>query len=262
MKPYVVRGQTANIGFVFIPDTTSTTGAGKTGLTNASSGLKIAVRREKSSAVTAYSGANIGSITTLGTWADPTSGKVNFKEVDATNMPGLYEIHWEDAILGTSDTSRKLIGLVTVTGGAPTPFEIPLSGADLQDGVRLGLTALPNATAGANGGVPTIDSNLRVKSNLDADQGRRDGRDEPRQDHGRDRPRHRRIERDDHVNSDERAHSCGQRHGSVQGTDHHVRCRYGHRSAARPVHRHHEHQWFRHPVRHGSHDRPGVRGHV
>jgi hypothetical protein len=34
---------------------------------------------------------------------------------------------------------------------------------DPSDAVRLGLTALPNAAAGANGGVPTVDANNAVK---------------------------------------------------------------------------------------------------
>ena len=184
MKDSPVRGQTSNIGFVFIPDSSSTTGAGKTGLTNASAGLNVSVRREKSSTVTAYTGANIGAITTLGTWANPGSGKVNIKEIDPTNMQGLYELHFEDAIFNTSDTSRKLLGMVTVTGGAPSPFELPLLAVDSQDGVRMAMTSLPNAaagantglpvvgtqvpnaTAGANGGLPTNDSDLCVKSKL------------------------------------------------------------------------------------------------
>lgn len=37
-----------------------------------------------------------------------------------------------------------------------------LSGIDFTDAVRLGLTALPNATAGANGGLPLGDANARV----------------------------------------------------------------------------------------------------
>ena len=132
MKDTPVRGQTSNIGFVLIPDASSSTLSGLTGLTNASGGLGIAVRRELSSAMTAYSGGNIGTISTLGTWANPGSGKVNFKEVDSTNAPGLYELHFEDAIFNTGDASRKLIGFVKVTGGVGTPFEVPLLALNFQ----------------------------------------------------------------------------------------------------------------------------------
>jgi len=142
MRDTPVRGQTSNIGFVFIPDTTSTTGAGKTGLTNASAGLNIAVRREKSAAFTSYTGANVGTIATLGTWVDPTTGKVNFRECDSTNAPGLYEMHFEDVRFGTADTSRKLIGMVQVTGGAQSPFEVQLLAVDSQDAAAGGMTRL------------------------------------------------------------------------------------------------------------------------
>jgi hypothetical protein len=166
MNPQRARGLTANIAFVFLGDSASTTGAGKTGLTNASAGLNISVRRERSSAMTAYTGANIGAISTLGTWAAPGAGKVNFKEVDATNAPGLYELHFEDSKFDASDTSRCLVGMVTATGVVPAPFEIPLTAVDVQDGIRMALTALPGAAAGAAGGLPTIDSSLRTLANV------------------------------------------------------------------------------------------------
>jgi hypothetical protein len=168
MNPPRVRGLTGNIGFVFLGDSSSTNGAGKTGLTNASAGLNVSVRREKSATMTAYTGANVGAISTLGTWAAPGAGKVNFKEVDATNAPGLYELHFEDSKFDASDTSRSLVGMVTATGVVPAPFEIPLTAVDVQDGVRMALSALANAAAGASGGLPTIDSSLRVLSNVGA----------------------------------------------------------------------------------------------
>lgn len=168
MKPPLLRGQTSNIAVVFIPDTTSTTGAGKTGLTNASAGLLIACRREKSPTATVYSGANIVSITTLGTYASPGAGKIGFKEIDATNQPGMYELQFDDALLNTSDTSRMITGMVQVTGGAPSPFEIALWSIDPQDGVRAAMTSLPNATAGTSGGLPVLDASLRVLANLGA----------------------------------------------------------------------------------------------
>jgi len=156
-----LRGQTGNIGFVWIPDTTSTTGGGKTGLTNASAGLLISARRELSATMTAYSGANIGSITTLGTWANPGTGKINIKEVDATNAPGLYELHFENANYSSSDASRKLVGMVQVTGGAPTPFEVPLSAVDPQSATAF-VTGINSLAPPTNWNLMVIDANGRV----------------------------------------------------------------------------------------------------
>lgn len=157
-----LRGQTSNIGFVWIADTASSTGGGKTGLTSASGGLLISVRRELASTMTAYSGANIGAVSTLGTWANPGTGKVNIKEVDATNAPGLYELHFENAVYSASDASRKVVGMVQVTGGAPTPFEMPLAAVDAQDSfLGFAAVALPSAPV-AN----TVGEALFIADNL------------------------------------------------------------------------------------------------
>jgi hypothetical protein len=131
-KYETVRGQAGNMVFLFLQDALASNGAGKTGLTNASSGLSIAVRRERSSAFTVYSGANIGNVATLGTWADPGAGKCNFREMDATNAAGMYELHLLDTPFGTGDTSRRLVGMVNMTNVAPCPFEISLTAFDVQ----------------------------------------------------------------------------------------------------------------------------------
>src|SRR5690348_14830909 len=112
MRDTIARGQGSNIGFVWLGDSTKTDGSGKPALTNASAGLIIAVRRELAATMSVYSGANIGTITTLGTWADPGTGKCNFKLIDDTNAPGLYELHFVDLLMGSGDASRKLVGMV------------------------------------------------------------------------------------------------------------------------------------------------------
>lgn len=168
MKPSFARGQTSNIAFVFLPDSSSTAGAGKTGLTNASAGLAISVRREKSPVMTAYSGANIVTIATPGTWADPGVGKIGFREIDATNAPGLYELQFEDAIFNAADASRVVVGMAFATGTAPAPFEIALWSVDPQDGVRFAMSGLPDVAAGTVGGLATLDASLRTLANVGA----------------------------------------------------------------------------------------------
>lgn len=151
MKYLEVRGQTSNIAFVFLADSTSTTGAGKTGMTNASAGLNISIIRELSSTMTAYTGGNIGTITTIGTWVDPGAGKCNFKEVDSTNAPGLYQLHFVDLIFGASDNSRILAGMVTATGVVPGPLEIVMSAVNIQSAT--GFVASVSSVTGAVGSV-------------------------------------------------------------------------------------------------------------
>lgn len=95
----------------------SSTGQGLTGLTHSSSGLIISTIADNEETATAYTsgGSTVETITTLGTFATPTSGKCRFKEVDATNHPGLYEIQVADARFAVS--SAKVLR-VTISGVA------------------------------------------------------------------------------------------------------------------------------------------------
>lgn len=78
--------------------TAGTEGDPITGLDNTSSGLKIVSLRDDEGTAEVYAaGTDIQTITTIGTHADPSASNVRFKEIDATNMPGWYEIQWLDA---------------------------------------------------------------------------------------------------------------------------------------------------------------------
>lgn len=163
------NGITSVILRVNIPDTTSVIGGGKTGLTFASSGLIIATIADNEASGTAYTqaGSTVETITTLGTFAAPTATKCRFKEVDPTNFPGLYEIQIADARWAVSGARSLIISLPPVSGlgTGPVRAEIQLTAVDPQDATRGGLTALPNASAGASGGIPVLDSNLSILAN-------------------------------------------------------------------------------------------------
>lgn len=156
MKEILKRGATSNILRVFLPDSTSTTGAGKTGLTNTSTGLIISTIADNEATATTYTAAasNTETITTLGTFAAPSSGKARFKEVDATNFPGVYEIQIADARFNVSNATQLLIS-IQATGVAPTFAEIQLVTVDLYDATRFGLSALPNVASGSAGAIIT-----------------------------------------------------------------------------------------------------------
>jgi len=156
----IARSATPNLVVrVFLQDSAVTTGAGKTGIVRTQADLKINVIRALSAASTNYvGGTSVEDITTLGTYAAPTSANCRFKEIDATNLPGWYEIHLEQAAGGTADASRFVSGMVRATGVAPCPFEVALDAVDRQDAVRMGMTALPNAAADAAGGLPISDA--------------------------------------------------------------------------------------------------------
>jgi hypothetical protein len=145
MKVQLKKGSTSNILQIFIADSSSTTGAGLTGLTNASSGLTAYYHRDTDTTATAISLVTM----TVGTFT--SSG---FKEIDATNMPGWYQFCPPNAAVASGAASCAF-HLKGATNMAPLPLEVELIAYDPQDSVRLGLTALPNAAAEAAGGLYT-----------------------------------------------------------------------------------------------------------
>lgn len=167
MKLIVKKGRTSLLVKVFIQDSSSTTGAGLTGLVFNTSSLVCYRARDDdgNAAATAITLATA----TRGTWA---SG--GFVEKDATNMPGVYEFGVPDAAIA-SGSETVIIMLKGATNMAQTPIEIQLVAYDPQDSVRQGMTALPNAAAEAAGGLYTRgtgagqinqDANGRVDTNV------------------------------------------------------------------------------------------------
>jgi hypothetical protein len=124
----------------------NTSGSPLTGLAYNTSGLTCYYMRD-----TASSDASVSLATmTLGTWAS-----AGFKEIDSTNMPGLYQLGIPNAALATGADSVVLY-LQGAASMAPVVLEIELTATNNQDGVRAGMTALPNAAAAAAGGLITI----------------------------------------------------------------------------------------------------------
>lgn len=153
MKLSIKAGATSQSINIWIQDSSSTTGAGLSGLAYNTSGL-TAYYALPLAASTAITLATLAAITTA--W---TSG--GFKEIDATNMKGWYRLDIPNAALASGRfVSMHLQGAANM---APLPLEIELTGWDNQDGVRGGVTALPNAAAAAVGGLPTVDTTNSVK---------------------------------------------------------------------------------------------------
>ncbi len=153
MKLITPLGATSQIWQVFVMDSSSSTGAGLTGLVFNSGSLTAYYHRDTDTTATAISLVTM----TVGTFT--SSG---FKEIDATNMPGWYQFCPPNAALasGAKNCGFHLKG---ATNMAPLPIECQLVAFDPNDAVRLGLTALPNAAAGASTGLPlSVDSSGRV----------------------------------------------------------------------------------------------------
>jgi hypothetical protein len=124
------KGTTSQLIEVFIQDATATDGAGLTGLVYNSAGLSAYYRRRGS----AGGGVVISLVNaTLGTW---TSG--GFKEIDATNLPGWYEIGLPNALLA----SGALSGILSLKGAVNMVPINAIIDLDALDTVKLGATGL------------------------------------------------------------------------------------------------------------------------
>jgi len=122
VKLAIKKGTTSKRVMVFIQDSASTTGAGKTGLTSAS--VTCYYWREDEGNVGATAVTLVAG--TRGTWS---SG--GFVEKDATNMPGFYELGIPDAALATG---ADWVGMqIKGTGIAPLPIEIQLTDNTTKD---------------------------------------------------------------------------------------------------------------------------------
>ncbi len=134
MKLIIKAGATSQLAQIFIADSTKTDGSGLAGLTNASGGLTwyyFLYGASASVSVTLAAG-------TLGTWS--TGG---FKEMDATHMPGWYEIGIPNAALASGQSVA--MHLQGATNMMPLPIEIQFVSYDPYDAAGLGLSRIDAA---------------------------------------------------------------------------------------------------------------------
>jgi hypothetical protein len=143
-KLTVRSGASTRSEYIFINDSTSTTGAGLTGLVFNSAGL------------TAYYVTERGTPTaiTLVTLASATAAYSSggFIAVDATNLPGVYRLDIPAAVFATT---KGIVMLKGATNMVPVLLEYDVVAYDPTDTVRLGLTAIPNVAQGTTGAIST-----------------------------------------------------------------------------------------------------------
>ncbi len=158
-KRTIKAGATDQTVDIFIQDSSSTTGAGKTGLAYNTASLVCYYRKGATGSATALT---LATQTVGGAHSDG-----GFVEIDATNMPGMYRLDLSDTIVATGP--YVTIMLKGASGMAPVVAELELVAVNPFDGVRYGLAALPNAAADAAGGLVISDA-----GGLDADAQRAD----------------------------------------------------------------------------------------
>lgn len=155
-KREIKAGATSQTIDVFIQDSSVSTGAGLTGLVYNTASLTAYYRKGATGTPTAIT---LATQTVGGAYS---SG--GFVAVDGTNCPGQYRLDLPNAMVDTA-------GMVTLylrgaTNMAPCVMEIEVAAVDKFDGVRYGLTALPNAAAAATGGLNVMDANGGIAANI------------------------------------------------------------------------------------------------
>ena len=148
-----VLGQASVVLRVKLRNSTSSSGAGLTGLTGASTGLVIAAIADVEASTTAYTatGATIGTITTLGTFAAPSAGQCNLREIDATNHPGLYELQLADTRFAVASSKSLTISISGATNLAQCDVVISLRAVNPYSATAF-VSSVPSV-AGAVGSV-------------------------------------------------------------------------------------------------------------
>jgi hypothetical protein len=116
MKLNIKKGTTSKTVQIFVLDSSSSVGAGLTGLVFNTASLTAYYLRDGDPSPTVITLADAA----VGTWT--SSG---FKEVSAANMPGVYELGLPDALLA-SGVDQVIIMLKGATNMAPVLIEIQL----------------------------------------------------------------------------------------------------------------------------------------
>lgn len=148
MKKIIKAGATDQTLDIFIQDSSSTTGGGLTGLAYNTASLVCYYRKGATGSATALS---LATQTVGGAHSDG-----GFVEISSANMPGVYRLDLSDTIVDTAGSvSLMLKGAANM---APLTIELQVSAVNLEDSVRFGMTALPNAAADAAGGLPISDA--------------------------------------------------------------------------------------------------------
>lgn len=133
--------------YVFVQDSASTTGGGKTGIAyNAASLVAYYVRPLGTATAITLATQTVGGAHSDGGWV----------EVDATNMPGLYRFDLPDAVCATGVNSVAIM-VKGAADMAPLTLEVELVAYDPQSATSLGLSNL-DTTVGSRATQTSVDT--------------------------------------------------------------------------------------------------------
>lgn len=137
MKLQIKKASVDQSVYLFVQNSSVTTGTGLTGLVFNSASLVAYYVRPLGSATA----ITLATQTVTGAHADG-----GFVEVDAVNMPGIYRLDLPDAVIATGVNS-VVVMLKGATNMAPVTLEVELVAYDPQSAASLGLTNLDAAVS-------------------------------------------------------------------------------------------------------------------
>lgn len=126
MKLKIKEGTTSKLVKIFVQDSSATDGSGLTGLLYNTASLSAYYLPEGDATATSITLATA----TVGTF---TSG--GFKEVDSTNLPGVYEVGLPDAVIDATSEGSVIVMLKGAANMAPVLLEVELDGIDYRTGL-------------------------------------------------------------------------------------------------------------------------------
>jgi hypothetical protein len=144
MKLSITVGSTSQTVNILVLDSSSTSGAGLTGLVYNSGSLVAyyVLPRAAAAAITLATQTVTGAYSSGG-----------FVEISSSNVPGLYRLDIPDAALASG--RFVTIMLKGAANMAPVALEIELTGWNNQDAVHGGMSALPNTACTTNASLLT-----------------------------------------------------------------------------------------------------------
>lgn len=144
MKYLIKKGSSSFSAYVSIDDSSSTIGAKLAGLAYNTPGSPTAYYVRQGGAAQPITLATLAA-------ANSAFSSGGFKEVDATNLPGVYRFDIPDAVLATGANTAVIV-LKGWTNAVPVHIEIQLIDASLFD---VNVTSVDGiATTGGSGAIP------------------------------------------------------------------------------------------------------------
>jgi phage FluMu protein gp41 len=147
-------GTTDRSIFVWIADPAATDGGGKTAIAHTDLTVSYSRMETDNDATVTDVTSSLNALTNL----TDAHNDWGWKEISATLAPGLYRLDLADAVFASGAWYAVVQVTLTTSLASPTPKGFRLVSRNDLDGVRLGLTALPNAAPDAAGGLPISDA--------------------------------------------------------------------------------------------------------